>query len=48
LQDATVRERFRNGGAEPIGNTPEEFAAVVRTDLAKWAKVVRAAGLAPN
>jgi len=48
LQDATVRERFRNGGAEPIGNTPEEFAAVMRTDLAKWAKVVRAAGLAPQ
>lgn len=48
LQDATVRERFRSSGAEPIGNTPEEFAAVLRADMAKWAKVVKAAGLSPR
>lgn len=48
LQDATVRERFLNSGADPVGNTPEEFAAVVRSDMAKWAKVVKAAGLTPQ
>lgn len=48
LQDATVRERFRNSGADPIGNTPEEFAAVVRNDLVKWARVVKAAGIKPE
>lgn len=47
LQDATVRERFLNSGADPVGNTPEEFAAVIRADMAKWAKVVKAAGLTP-
>ena len=35
-------------GAEPVGNTPQEFAAVLRVDMAKWAKVVQAAGLSPK
>lgn len=48
LQDATVKERFAKNGAEPVGNSPEEFAAVLRTDMAKWAKVVKAAGLSPK
>ena len=48
LQDAAVRARFRASCAEPIGNTPEEFAAVLRADMAKWAKVVKAAGLSPR
>jgi tripartite-type tricarboxylate transporter receptor subunit TctC len=48
LQDVTVKERFLNSGADPVGNTPEEFAVVVRNDMAKWAKVVKAAGLTPQ
>jgi tripartite-type tricarboxylate transporter receptor subunit TctC len=48
LQDAKVKELYANHGADPVGNTPEEFAAVLRTDMAKWAKVVRAAGLSPK
>ena len=48
LSDANVRERFAHSGAEPVGNTPEEFAAVLRTDMVKWAKVVKAAGLSPK
>lgn len=48
LQDAKVRERFVSSGAEPIGNTPEEFAVVIRAEMAKWAKVVKAAGLSPK
>jgi tripartite-type tricarboxylate transporter receptor subunit TctC len=46
LQDPGVRERLIAGGADPIGNTPEEFAALVRSEVAKWAKVVQAAGIA--
>jgi tripartite-type tricarboxylate transporter receptor subunit TctC len=45
LQDASVRERFVSDGAEPIGSTPEQFAAVIRADLNKWGKVIRAAGI---
>ena len=40
-----VREQFAALGAEAVGGTPEELAAVVRRDLAKWAKVARAANV---
>jgi tripartite-type tricarboxylate transporter receptor subunit TctC len=45
LQDASVRERFVSDGAEPVGNTPEQFAAVIRADLNKWGRVIKAAGI---
>ncbi len=48
LQDPGVRERFLASGADPVGNTPEEFAALVRSEIAKWAKVVQAAGIKPE
>ena len=32
-------------GAEPVGGSPEQFAATVRNDTAKWAKVIRDAGI---
>ena len=31
-------------GAEPAGGTPDEFGALIRRDLAKWEKVVKASG----
>ncbi len=37
-------ERLDRDGIEPVGNTPEEFAAQIRADLARWSKVVKAAG----
>jgi tripartite-type tricarboxylate transporter receptor subunit TctC len=45
LQDPSVRERFVSDGAEPVGSTPEQFAAVIRADLAKWGRIIRAAGI---
>jgi tripartite-type tricarboxylate transporter receptor subunit TctC len=38
-----VSERVRNMGADLIANTPEEFAATIRSDIAKYAAVVKAA-----
>jgi len=38
-----MREQFAALGAEPVGGTPEELAAVVQRDLVKWAKVAREA-----
>jgi tripartite-type tricarboxylate transporter receptor subunit TctC len=38
------QERLIRDGIEPVANTPEEFAEQIRTDLAKWAKIVKAAG----
>jgi tripartite-type tricarboxylate transporter receptor subunit TctC len=48
LQDKGVRDLFHASGAEPVGNTPDEFSALVKSEIAKWAKVVKAAGLEPE
>ncbi len=48
LQDKTVRELFISTGADPVGNSPEEFAALVKSEMVKWAKVIKAAGLKPE
>ena len=39
-----VRERFLALGAEPVGNTADEFAAFTKTELNKWARVVKQSG----
>ena len=39
-----VRERYAALGAEPVGSTPGEFAAYCRSELAKWARVVKESG----
>ena len=48
LKDSQVQKRFAASGAVPVGNTPEEFARVMRADTEKWGKVVKAAGLTPE
>ena len=40
-----VRERFVAQAAEPVGNRPEEYAAFIQSEIVKWAKVVKEAGL---
>ena len=45
IRTPDMRERLAQQGAEPVGNTPDEFAAVIKRDLAKWAKVVKDAGI---
>jgi len=44
LQQPAVRERLAALGAEPVGNTPEEFAAYCQAELAKWSRIVRESG----
>ena len=39
-----LRERYIALGAEPETSTPEAFAALIRSDIPAWAKVVKAAG----
>ena len=43
-----VKERLLLQGAEPIGSTPEQLAAVLANDVAKYAKVMKAAGVQPE
>jgi tripartite-type tricarboxylate transporter receptor subunit TctC len=45
MRQRDTRDRRYSFGAEPIDNTPAEFAAYINTEIAKWAKVVKAAGI---
>jgi tripartite-type tricarboxylate transporter receptor subunit TctC len=45
LQGADMKEKILVMGGITLGNTPEEFSAYVKTEIAKWAKVVKAAGI---
>lgn len=45
LADPETRARFGTHGMDPAPGTAEEFAALIRSEIAKWAKVVRAAGI---
>lgn len=40
-----VRKRFDSEGGVPVGNTPQEFAVWLKAEIAKWAKVVKAANI---
>jgi tripartite-type tricarboxylate transporter receptor subunit TctC len=41
-----VKARIRREGATPVGSTPEQFAARFQSEVDKWARVIKAAGLA--
>lgn len=43
-----VRERFRADAFDIAADTPEQFAAVIRAELARWAPIVKAAGIKPE
>jgi tripartite-type tricarboxylate transporter receptor subunit TctC len=43
LQD--LRERLASQGADAVTDTPEQFAAYVKEELAKWKRVVKASGM---
>jgi tripartite-type tricarboxylate transporter receptor subunit TctC len=43
-KDPETRRRLLEQGAEPLGNTPEEFAKLVREEIVKWAEVVKISG----
>jgi tripartite-type tricarboxylate transporter receptor subunit TctC len=45
LKDGDVREQLTRQGADPLGGSPEEFAAIVSKDTERWKKVVTAAGI---
>ncbi len=46
LAEREVREKMLGLGADPSGDTPEEFARFIREDQAKWSKVMKEAGIA--
>jgi tripartite-type tricarboxylate transporter receptor subunit TctC len=44
LQLADVRDNLKSQGAEPVANTPLEFAVIIAEEIEKWRKVVQATG----
>ena len=45
LATPEFQERLATLGAQPAGGTPDQFAAVIRADTAKWSKVVKESGI---
>ena len=45
LQSPETRKRFATDAADTVGNTPEEFARHIQSELTKWARVARDAGI---
>jgi tripartite-type tricarboxylate transporter receptor subunit TctC len=48
LQSDDMKEKLSADGAQPLGSSPEEFAALIRSELEKWTRVARAADIAPQ
>jgi tripartite-type tricarboxylate transporter receptor subunit TctC len=45
MKSQEVQSRLTAEGAEVVASSPPEFGAKVRSDVAKWAKVIKAAGI---
>ena len=48
LAQGDVRKRLDDLGMEVVANSPAEFAAHIKSDTARWAKVIKAAGIKPG
>ena len=44
LQNADIREKFVAQGVDPVSSTPDQFAAMMKSEIKKWRKVIAAAG----
>ena len=45
ISSPELRERLKAEGSDPVGNSPEQFATFLRDEIAKWAKVIKFAGV---
>ncbi|MGZ8155415.1 MAG: Bug family tripartite tricarboxylate transporter substrate binding protein [Burkholderiales bacterium] len=48
LREPDTRALLAGEAAEPVGNSPEEFGKFIKTEIARWAPVVKASGARPN
>lgn len=45
LSDPSLKEKLSARGADPVGNTPEQFATFLRADIARWAKLAQSTSI---
>jgi tripartite-type tricarboxylate transporter receptor subunit TctC len=45
VQSPEVKKLFLRDGLEPVGNSPREFEAIIKAEIAKWQKLVKSAGI---
>ncbi len=45
LQKKQIKDLFFNAGSETIGSTPDEFAQQIKSELAKWSKIINASAI---
>jgi tripartite-type tricarboxylate transporter receptor subunit TctC len=48
LRDPAIRKELIDRGAEPVGNTPDQHAAYIKSEIEKWQKVAAHAGIQPE
>ena len=48
VQSPEVRKLLQEQGAEPVGSSAQEFGNLIRSDIARWNKVITAAGITTN
>jgi tripartite-type tricarboxylate transporter receptor subunit TctC len=48
LKSPELMEQFRRLGYEPIGDTPEQCAARIESEVRRWTKIIRDAGVQPQ
>jgi tripartite-type tricarboxylate transporter receptor subunit TctC len=48
VRTQAMQERFTKVGARLVGDTPEHFAAQIRTERAKWGEIIKAANIKPQ
>jgi len=48
LGDAALHARLADQGFDPVGSSPEEFGAYIKSEILKWGKVIRDAGIRPE
>jgi tripartite-type tricarboxylate transporter receptor subunit TctC len=45
VRDPVIAERLTTNGVDPLGNTPDQFAALITADIALWAEAIKSAGI---
>ena len=48
LAQSDIRAKLAELGLEIVGNSPDEFAAIIRSEIPKWAKLIKASGIKPE